>query len=78
MKINESHRHAFKEVVKKHKIIKEGFLANLFKKSLKSKLTSSPDLMSAIKKADKDLDDYKKLVADMKKSGVTIPKWVKL
>jgi len=73
MKIDESHRRALKEVVQKHKIVKEGIVANLFKRLLKSKLASSSDLMQAINKTDASMARLNKSIAKAENNGMVIP-----
>ena len=67
----------FSEIVKKHNLTKESFLMRLFKKKLSKQLKNDKNLQQAIKDGDKQIEDLKKAVKDMKAKGYKIPSYAK-
>ena len=75
MKITEQDKKHFSEINKKYNL-KESWLMNIFKKRLKEGLINDPSIKQALVKADKELDDLRKHVKDMKRKGQKVPKWL--
>lgn len=75
MKITNEDRQLFSEIVKKHKLKREGFLMNIFKRKLSKQLAKDKDLQKALIDGDKQIDDLKKVVKDMQDKGYKIPSY---
>ena len=77
MKINLVERKIFNEIKSKYGLKKEGLLSFLLKKSIKKKLDSDPDLQSALKQADTELEKFQNYMDDLEKQGINLPDWAK-
>ena len=75
MKITNEEKKLFSEIKQKHNLA-ESWLMNIFKKRLKKGLINDPSIKQALVKADKELDDLRKHVKDMKRKGQKVPKWL--
>jgi hypothetical protein len=77
MKITENSKKLFKEIQKKHKLVEVGFLATIFKKILKNKLSNNTNLLSALKSADVELDKIRDFAKKAEERGVEVPQYLK-
>jgi endonuclease IV len=77
MKIKPQEQTLFNEIKSKYGLKREGLLSFLLKKSIKKKLDSDPDLHSALKQADKELEKFQNYMGDLEKQGVKLPDWAK-
>ena len=66
----------FSEIVKKHNLTKESFLMRIFKRKLSKQLKNDKNLQQAIKDGDKQIEDLKKAVKDMKAKGYKVPPYM--
>jgi hypothetical protein len=77
LKITNEDRQLFKEVVKKHGIVKESLIMSLLGKVLgyqiEKALKNNKDLQKAIKDADADMDKARNIVDDLIDKGLEVP-----
>ena len=77
LKITNEDRQLFKEVVKKHGIVKESLIMSLLGKVLgyqiEKALKNNKDLQTAIKAADADMDKARNIVDDLIDKGLEVP-----
>jgi hypothetical protein len=77
IKVTNEDRQLFKEVVKKHGIIKESLIMSLLGKVLgyqiEKALKNNKDLQKAIKDADADMDKARNIVDDLIDKGLEVP-----
>jgi hypothetical protein len=77
LKITNEDRQLFKEVVKKHGIVKESLIMSLLGKVLgyqiEKALKNNKDLQNAIKNADADMDKARNIVDDLIDKGLEVP-----
>jgi hypothetical protein len=57
--------------------MKINLLSFLLKKFLKKKLDSNPDLLSALRQADTELEKFQNYMDDLEKQGKILPDWAK-
>jgi hypothetical protein len=77
LKITNEDRQLFKEVVKKHGVVKESLIMSLLGKVLgyqiEKALKNNKDLQNAIKNADADMDKARNIVDDLIDKGLEVP-----
>ena len=77
MKIRPTEQKLFNEIKSKYGLKKEGLLSFLLKKSIKKKLEKDPDLQSALKQADTELEKFQNYMTDLENQGIKLPDWAK-
>jgi hypothetical protein len=77
IKVTNEDRQLFKEVVKKHGVVKESLIMSLLGKVLgyqiEKALKNNKDLQNAIKNADADMDKARNIVDDLIDKGLEVP-----
>jgi Mn-dependent DtxR family transcriptional regulator len=81
IKVTNEDRQLFREVVKKHGIVKESLLMTLFAKVLghqiEKAVKNDKELQAAIKDADSELDKARVIIDDLIDMGITVPPYMK-
>ena len=81
LKITNEDRQLFREVVKKHGVIKESLIMTLLSKVLgyqiEKALMNNKDIQKAIKDADADMDKIRAGVDDLIDAGLEVPPFMK-
>jgi CO dehydrogenase/acetyl-CoA synthase delta subunit len=81
IKVTNEDRQLFREVVKKHGIIKESLIMTLLGKVLgyqiEKAIKNDKDIQSAVKAADADMDRARVLIDDLIDKGLEVPPFMK-
>ena len=81
LKVTNEDRQLFREVVKKHGIVKESLLMTLFAKVLGNQIEKAvkndKELQAAIKDADSELDKARVIIDDLIDMVITVPPYMK-
>jgi hypothetical protein len=81
IKVTNEDRNLFKEIVKKHGIVKENLVYDLLSKvmgnQIQKALDNNKDLQQALKDTDTELDKAREIVNGMIKRGLTPPEFMR-